>query len=159
MTTSRKRIGELVLRTPNVTALTKFYIDVVGLEIYASFGNNHFLKVAEDFDGHPQLLAIFDKSKAFRGPNNMRPDEAVAGAGTLHHFAFAMERADFDREVRRVRKLGLEFEFEEYEQFGWRSIHFYDPDGNSVEFVCYDSTLLNAVENARVRKTSSQKNA
>ena len=152
-----KRLGEIVLRTSNVTALKEFYSDVIGLEQYASFGNNYFLKVAEDFDGHPQMLAIFDKSKKFRGPQNIRPDEAVSGAGTLHHFAFAMEMKDFEAEVARLDKLGFEFEFEEYKEFGWRSIHFFDPDGNSVEFVCYDSTLLDAAENACVRNTGTNK--
>jgi len=107
MKKSAKRIGELVLRTSNVAALTGFYTDVIGLELYASFGNNSFLKVAEDFDGHPQMLALFDKSKEFRGPHSIRPYEAIAGTGTLHHFAFAMEMKDFKLEVTRLHELGL----------------------------------------------------
>jgi catechol 2,3-dioxygenase-like lactoylglutathione lyase family enzyme len=155
MKKSAKRIGELVLRTSNVAALTGFYTDVIGLELYASFGNNSFLKVAEDFDGHPQMLALFDKSKEFRGPHSIRPYEAIAGTGTLHHFAFAMEMKDFKLEVTRLHELGLEFEFEEYEQFGWRSIHFHDPDGNSVEFVCHDPILLDTVGNAHASNPES----
>ena len=141
MKPSPKRLGELVLRTSNVPELAKFYTEVIGLEPHASFGNNRFLKVAEDFEGHPQMLAIFDKSKNFRGPGNIQLDKADAGAGTLHHFAFAMERDDFNSEVTRLEGIGIYFELEEYEQFGWRSIHFHDPDGNSVEFVCYDRSL------------------
>ena len=155
MNTPVKRIGEIVLRTSNVDALKAFYSEVIGFDVYASFGNNYFLKVADDFDGHPQMLAIFDKAKAFSGPKNIQPAVAVAGAGTLHHFAFAMEREDFDLEVSRLQQLNLEFKFEQYEQFGWRSIHFHDPDGNSVEFVCYDSSLLDMAANARVRNTDS----
>jgi len=56
MTHSKKRLGELVLRTSNVDTLAEFYINVIGLELYASFKRNRFLKVADDFEGHPQLL-------------------------------------------------------------------------------------------------------
>ena len=76
----QKRLGELVLRTSDVENLANFYRDVIGLEPFASFGTNVFFKVSEDFEGHPQLLAIFDKSKQFRGPRNILPDNAVAGA-------------------------------------------------------------------------------
>ena len=151
-----KRLGELVLRTSNVEKLTEFYRDVIGLEPYASFGSNNFLKVADDFDGHPQMLAIFDKSKQFRGPQNVEPDNASSSTGTLHHFAFALERRDLDLETTRLQELGVDLQFDQYEVFGWRSIHFHDPDGNSVEFVCYDSTILDAAENARVGNMDSK---
>ncbi len=80
MKTSQKRLGELVLRTSNVDTLADFYRDVIGLEPFASFGNNRFFKVADDFEGHPQLLSIFDKSKQYSGPQNIEPDSANAGA-------------------------------------------------------------------------------
>ena len=142
MTTTPKRLGELVLRTSDVDTLATFYRDVIGLEPFASFGNNRFLKVADDFEGHPQLLAIFDQSKEYSGPHNLQPDKADAGAGTLHHFAFAMEKEHFDQEKERLEGLNLDTRIAEYGQFGWHSIHFHDPDGNSVEFVCYDPSVL-----------------
>jgi len=57
MTGSRKRLGELVLRSTNAQALVEFYRDVIGLEPYATLGRATFLKVDDDFEGHPQLLA------------------------------------------------------------------------------------------------------
>ncbi len=146
MKASHKRLGELVLRTSDVNALTAFYRDVIGLEPFASFGNNRFLKVADDFDGHPQLLAIFDQSKEYSGPHNLQPDKADAGTGTLHHFAFAMEKDEFERERERLQVMSLEIRMAEYGQFGWHSMHFHDPDGNSVEFVCYDPSVLDKEE-------------
>lgn len=149
-----KRLGELVLRTANVDKLTEFYRDVIGLEPYASFGSNRFFKVADDIEGHPQMLAIFEKAKEFSGPKEMDTEQASSATGTLHHFAFALQREDFDRETRRLQERGLDLQFEQYEVFGWRSIHFHDPDGNSVEFVCHDPTILDAEENKRVRHAS-----
>ncbi len=154
MKSSSKRLGELVLRTSDVDTLTEFYRDVIGLEPFAGFGSNRFLKVADDFEGHPQLLAIFDKSKEYSGPNNIKPENADAGAGTLHHFAFAMEKEQFEQEKERLQELGLDIRFADYREFGWHSIHFHDPDGNSVEFVCYDSSILDFDGNKRVRHSS-----
>jgi catechol 2,3-dioxygenase-like lactoylglutathione lyase family enzyme len=127
---------------------------VIGLEPFASFGNNNFLKVADDFEGHPQLLAIFDKAKQYSGPQDIEPENADAGTGTLHHFAFAMEKEQFAQEKERLQGLGLDIQFADYKQFGWHSMHFHDPDGNSLEFVCFDSSILDIDENKRVRHIS-----
>lgn len=148
---SNKRLGEIVLRTANVEALTEFYINVVGLKLYASFGNNRFLKVAADLEGHPQLLAVFDNSKGFHGPKNIEKGKSENGLGTLHHFAFALEKDDFESEKQRLEEMNVEFVSEEYKAFGWHSIHFYDIDGNSVEFVCYDSESINIEDNEKIR--------
>jgi len=149
---SKKRLGELVLRTSNVDVLAEFYINVIGLELYASFGNNRFLKVADDFEGHPQVLAIFDNSKEFHGPKDIKKGQSNNGLGTLHHFAFTLNKEDFESEKNRFKEIGIEFESETYEVFGWHSIHFYDPDGNAVEFVCYNSESLNIEKNKMVRQ-------
>ena len=81
---SKKRLGELVLRTSDVDVLTEFYISVIGLELYASFKKNRFLKVADDLEGHPQLLGIFDNSKEFQGPKKILKGKSESGLGTMH---------------------------------------------------------------------------
>jgi catechol-2,3-dioxygenase len=150
----RKRLGELVLRSDNPPALIEFYRDVIGLEPYATIGSATFLKVADDFEGHPQLLAIFEKSHAFSGPKNNRPDIADAGGGTLHHFAFVLDHKDFLAERDRLQANGIDLKFAEHRQFGWRSIYMHDPDGNSVELVCYDSAILDPAANQQVRRAA-----
>ncbi len=137
----RKRIGELVLRSENTEALVAFYRDVIGLEIYAAFGNITFLKVDDDFEGHPQLLAIFQESHTFSGPKDVQTEVADARIGTLHHFAFVLDLQDLEIEKDRLLALNIDLQFAEHTQFGWRSIYLFDPDGNSVEFVCYDSSI------------------
>jgi catechol-2,3-dioxygenase len=147
----RKRIGELVLRSENAEALVKFYRDVIGLEPYASIGSATFLKVDDDLEGHPQLLAIFQESHTFSGPKDVKTDLANSRVGTLHHFAFVVDQQDFESEKDRLLARNLSLQFAEFSQFGWRSIYLFDPDGNSVEFVCYDSSLLDLVANQQVR--------
>ena len=34
--------------------------------------------------------------------------------------------------------------------------YMHDPDGNSVELVCYDSSVLDAIENQRVRNSVAE---
>jgi len=155
VTGPRKRFGELVLRSTNTKALVDFYRDIIGLEPYAKLGSATFLKVDDDFEGHPQLLAIFKQSHEFSGPQDIQAEVADARVGTLHHFAFVLERHDFDSERDRLQNLGVELEFAEHPQFGWRSIYMYDPDGNSVELVCYDTSILDAEANQLARQSAS----
>lgn len=151
MTGKRKRLGELVLRTKNTQEMVAFYQNVIGLDIYAQFGSATFLKVDEDFEGHPQLLAIFDKTHAFSGPLNMQPAAADSASGTLHHFAFVLDSGDFDTERDRLLKNGIDVQYAEHKSFGWKSVYLYDPDGNSVEFVSFEKALLDQEANKRLK--------
>ena len=150
--TLNKKLGELVLRTSDVDTLAEFYIDVIGLEPYACFKKNRFLKIADDIEGHPEILAIFDNDKDFAGPKIMKKGTPDSRLGTLHHFAFALEKEDFIVEKNRLKKIGIQLQEESYELFGWNFIHFHDPDGNAVEFVCYDEKDLNVEKNLAVKK-------
>ena len=147
----RKRLGELVIRSENPQELVRFYREVIGLEIFAAFGTATFLKIADDFEGHPQLLAIFDKTHEYSGPKTMNVGKADSASGTLHHFAFAMELEAFNAEKERLQNMGVELEFGQHPPFGWRSIYMHDPDGNSVELVCYDKSIFNPVLSRQVR--------
>lgn len=144
MAGKRKRLGELVLRSDNPQALVEFYREIIALDVFATVGTATFLKVDDDFEGHPQLLAIFEKSHAFSGPRELKPAMADPRVGTLHHFAFALDKEDFFAEVDRLKSLGVDIQSAEHARFGWRSIYLFDPDGNSVELVCYDSTTFDS---------------
>lgn len=147
MATGRKRIGELVIRSENPQRLVAFYQNIVGLEVFAKLGTATFLKVSDDLEGHPQLLAIFDKTHEYSGPKDMNVKSANTSAGSLHHFAFALEKSDFEIEQSRLAESGVELQVAEHSRFGWRSLYFYDPDGNNVELVSFDPDLLETAEN------------
>lgn len=146
MARGRKRIGELVIRSEDPQRLVAFYQDVVGLELFANLGTATFLKVTDDLEGHPQLLAIFDKAHEYSGPKDINVKSAMTSAGSLHHFAFALEKDDFESEQQRLEEMGVDLQIAEHQRFGWRSLYLYDPDGNSVELVCYDPEVLKAGE-------------
>ena len=151
MAFERKRLGEIVIRSQQPATLVAFYCEIIGLELFASFGSATFLKIDDDIEGYPQLLAVFDKTHEYSGPRNMRTDMAQAESGSLHHFAFALEKEAFRKEQSRLQSMGVAFQSGEHPAFGWRSIYLYDPDGNCVEFVCYDAGLFDPVLNKRVQ--------
>ena len=147
----KKCFGELVIRSANTRVLVEFYRDIIGLELYATIGSATFLKIAEASEGHPQLLALFDKLHSYSGPKDMQPDNADARVGPLHHFVFVLDKRDFNSERDRLKSANVEIQLDEHIQFGRRSIYMYDPDGNSVELVRYDETILDKAANQRAR--------
>ncbi len=155
MNSRRKRLGEIVLRSENPDKLVKFYHQVIGLELFASLGSATFLKIDDDLEGHPQLLAIFDKTHEYSGPQYMQAKKADSNSGTLHHFAFALEQEEFVLEQNRLQNMGVKIEVGQHPAFGWRSLYMHDPDGNSVELVCYDASLFDKDLNQRVQPEKS----
>jgi catechol-2,3-dioxygenase len=136
-----KALGEIALRARNLDLMREFYENVLGLEIHRQFEGIVFFKVALGFEGHIQELVLFDeslppdhKSRHFSGLN--------AHTTTLHHIAFAISLADFASEKERLEQLGLQVETMEHEWVHWRSLYIPDPEGNLVELVCYDETVV-----------------
>jgi catechol 2,3-dioxygenase-like lactoylglutathione lyase family enzyme len=118
-------LGELALRVNDLARSTTFYVDVVGLEMFSDNSPDFvFLTIAEGVPGHPQILGLFDR-------------RAAVGLGqdttTLDHFAFITN--DLQREKDRLERLDVPYVDREFPNFGWVSIFFADPDGNTVEFV------------------------
>jgi catechol-2,3-dioxygenase len=123
-----KMLGELALRANDLDALVAFYRDVVGLEIYRDLRPLVvFLRIADGVEGHPQLLGIFD-----------RPVAEHTDRKILDHFAFSIDLSDYEREKERLESLGVGVATREFPNLLWRSLFFFDPEGNTVELVAYD---------------------
>lgn len=121
-------LGELAIRVNDMDAAVAFYRDVVGLELYRDLRPLVvFLRIADGVEGHPQLFGIFD-----------RETEVAQPMSTLDHFAFSIDLADYDAEKRRLESLGVGVATKEFPTFQWRSLFFFDPEGNTVELVAYD---------------------
>jgi extradiol dioxygenase family protein len=107
-----------------------FYRDVVGLEEWRAGEGHVFFRIAEAVEGHPQVLALFDR------------DVEVSPAGsTLDHIAFVIALEDYAERRRELEASGLEVKLRTFELFHWRALFVEDPEGNSVEFVCYDASV------------------
>ena len=100
-----------------------------------SFEKSAFFRLADGVDGHTQILALFDRSG----------DSASGGVGSkessLDHIAFTISSGDYDTEKERLERLGLAVTTAQHEWVHWRSLYVSDPEGNQVEWVCYDDTV------------------
>jgi len=128
-------LGEIALRVNDLDKVQKFYEEIIGLPLMSRFPNAAFLKIADGYGGHTQVLALFDRSQTpgYKGTQ--------AGTSTIDHIAFEIPLTDFAAEVRRLKGLGLAVETAEHTWVHWRSLYVTDPEGNQVELVAYDASV------------------
>jgi catechol 2,3-dioxygenase len=131
-----KGLGEIALRVRSLDAMQRFYEQVIGLEVLRQSDDAVFFRLAGGFGGHMQVLALFDRSAqpGYSGLN--------AATTTVDHIAFEIDRADFEAELKRLRESGVAVETTEHAWVHWRSLYVADPEGNTVELVCYDPTVV-----------------
>ena len=72
--TSVRGLGEIALRVKNLDTMQSFYEDVIGLPLMTRFPNVAFLKIADGYGGHTQVLALFDRSSTPRLSRHRRGD-------------------------------------------------------------------------------------
>jgi catechol-2,3-dioxygenase len=125
-----RTLGEVALRVNDLQRMRQFYEDTLGLETLGEFPTAVLLRVAEDYGGHTQALALFDRSVS-----------VSSELTTIDHLAFTIDLDDYESERRRLEGLGLEIEVRDHAWVKWRSLYFHDPEGNQVELVCYDPDL------------------
>jgi len=127
-----KGLGEVSIQVRDLDAMQKFYEELVGLEVLRRDDDERFVffKVAEGYGGHTQNLALFEAS------STLNPQES-----TLHHIALNVALEDFETEKMRLDGLGIKINATVHEWLHVRSLYFYDPEGNHLEFVAYDETV------------------
>ena len=136
-----KALGEVVLRVRNLDTMQEFYEKAVGLELLERYENiMAFFRIAPDYEGHTQTVALFDQSgeadHRSRHYTGVDPEKSP-----LHHMAFTISLSDYEAEKERLQNLGLEVETVEHAGQHYRSLYIADPEGNVVEFVCYDPSV------------------
>ena len=138
-----KALGEIALRVNDLEVMQRFYEQMVGLELIKRFPHAAFLKIAEGYGGHTQVLALFDRSGEVHGPRGHRttPDGVDSVRSTLDHLALEIDLTDYQAEKSRLEEHGLRVEVAEHEWVHWRSLYVTDPEGNTVEFVCFDKDV------------------
>ena len=125
-----KGLGEVALRVNDLQRKKRFYQEALGLEVLGEFETAAFLRIADGYGGHTQVLGLFDRS--------VRVDP---GHTTVDHIAFTIALRDYESERKRLESLGLHVEVEHHDWVKWRSLYFHDPEGNQIELVCYDESL------------------
>ncbi len=122
-----RALGEVALRVNDLDRSQQFYADVIGLPLMRRFEHAAFFRIADGYAGHTAVLALF---------NRQTPVEQAHS--TVDHLAFTIALADYDAEKRRLEALGQTVTTTTHEWVHWRSLYVSDPDGNTVELVCYD---------------------
>jgi catechol 2,3-dioxygenase len=133
--TVKMALGEIAFRVENLAEMQRFYEEVIGLELMQRFPQAAFFKIAEGVAGHTQILALFDRTAE---PQYSGLDVAKS---TVDHIAFAIALENFASEKARLESLGMAVRTSEHAWVHWRSLYLSDPEGNLVEFVCYDEAV------------------
>ena len=128
-------LGEIALRVEDLDGMQRFYEGVIGLELLRRFEHAAFFRLAEGHAGHLQVLALFDR-RAQPGYAGLSAEKT-----TLDHLAFEVGLADFEAERKRLESAGLAVTTAEHAWVRWRSLYVTDPEGNTVELVCYDPSV------------------
>lgn len=134
-----KGLGEVSICVKDLDTMQKFYEEVVGLEVLRRDESFVFFKIAEGYGGHTQNLALFEAEERSFLENKsieLNPEQT-----TLHHIALNISLEDFEAEKVRLEGLGLKVNATVHEWLHVRSMYFYDPEGNHLEFVAYDDTV------------------
>jgi catechol 2,3-dioxygenase-like lactoylglutathione lyase family enzyme len=122
-----RALGEVALRVNDLARSQAFYQNVIGLELMRRFDQAAFFRIAPGYAGHTSILALFD-----------RKTKVDRTCTTIDHVAFTIRLEDFQAEKRRLELQGLPVWTTTHDWVHWRSLYVEDPDGNQVEFVCYD---------------------
>ncbi len=133
-----KALGEIALQVDDMEKMTRFYEDIVNLELMSKQETATFFRIADGVAGHTQILALFDRS----GADGYTASEPSQRRAPLDHLAFGILPEDFEPERERLSELGCDISFSVHGWVGWRSMYVSDPEGNQVEWVCYEEELL-----------------
>lgn len=141
-----RNIAEVVLNTRDIGASEHFYTSVVGLRVHARIPDDQptivFLAVRELDSAlgmaHPQVLALIDPARHAAAEGKFDPIDRRRS--TLNHIAFEIEESDYQPELDRLAGLGVATQTVEFPAMRAKAIFFKDPDDNTVELICHDSS-------------------
>jgi catechol 2,3-dioxygenase-like lactoylglutathione lyase family enzyme len=131
-------IGEVVLRVADMDTMLQFYTGTLGLQLLRRFEDEvAFMKIAEGAAGQVQTLTLFNRRKHSNFDDKPWPGWD-AGRSTLHHIALTVTVPDYEAMKAFVQQQRIPHNIAVHTWIGWRSIFLSDPEGNTVELVCYD---------------------
>ncbi|WP_170401297.1 VOC family protein [Ruegeria arenilitoris] len=141
-----RALGEIAIRCADMGAMVAFYENVIGLERLTGDHNSAitFFRIAEGFGGHTQVLALFHHTAAPRpGLHPTGADRPATGVGSsLHHIALSLPFEEQEAVMRWYDEIDQPYRVEQFGWIGWRGIFTEDPEGNTVELVAYDRSML-----------------
>ncbi len=126
-------LGEVAIRCRALAPMVDFYGGALGLSRLVGPHSDHiaFFKIAEGHAGHTTILALFADG------------EPLPGAGSsLHHIALSVAFDEQDAVMRWYEARGLDYRVVDFDWVGWRGVFTTDPEGNTVEIVARDPSVI-----------------
>ena len=136
-----RALGEIAIRCIDLDAMVAFYRDVIGLEPINDPDNGRivFLRIADGFEGHTAVLALFRHDIEGAGRTRAGEEPPATGPGSsLHHIALSLPWDEQQAVIEWYENLGPKYYVETFDWVGWRGVFTFDPDGNTVELVAKD---------------------
>lgn len=132
-------LGEIAIRCSDLEKMKQFYRDILGLEVMPGDYREGivFFRIAEGFGGHTVVLALFQDDSA--GQTGISGE---SGRDSLHHLALSLPFDEQEWAMGWFELHGIEFQVERFDWIGWRGVFTKDPEGNHVELVAYDRSML-----------------
>ena len=90
----------------------------------------------------PPVLALIDRSRRPWGWANARQAPGPAGLSTLDHVTFRIPLEAYEDERAWLEELGLEVVTGEFRWMRTRALFVRDPEGNPVQLVAHDPSLV-----------------
>ncbi len=139
-----KRIGHLVINVKDVEVSEKFYTEILGFEVAVKRPFGTFLTCGK----------IHHDLALFQAPEDAQP--VTEGRLGLNHFAVQVEDFDDLQEVyQHFKSHGVEID-RLVDHGMTKSVYFFDPDGNRIEFFC--NLTETAEEGLAMMRDPSRKN-
>jgi catechol-2,3-dioxygenase len=143
-----RNVAEVVINARDINAASKFYQDVLGFRMFRQSPEVNptivFLTVAPldpPFgEHHPQVFVIIDP--AHHDVIAGKFDSPTVRTSTLNHVAFQIDESSYDRELKRLTELGLAPTVSNFPGMCAKAIFFHDPEGNTLELICHDSSAV-----------------
>jgi len=140
-----RALGEIAIRCADLSTMANFYQNIIGLEHLSGDSEDGiiFYKIAEGFSGHTSVLALFRPDVGRPEIHKLSTEKPIAGArSSLHHIALSLPFSDQEAVMRWYELNDIEYQVQVFSWIGWRGIFTDDPEGNTVELVAYDHSLL-----------------
>ncbi len=140
-----KALGEVAIRCSDMERMVAFYRDIIGLEVLPGGHRDDitFFKIAEGFGGHTCVLALFLHEAENRELLDTAQDMPVTGSrSSMHHLALSLPFDEQQSVMEWYDANGQQYHVETFPWIGWRGIFTRDPEGNTVELVSHDTSLL-----------------
>ena len=140
-----RALGEIAIRCADMEAMVAFYRDIIGLELLTGGHRDSisFFKIADGFGGHTSVLALFRHDAGNPAMHEQTNEPPQTGAcSSLHHIALSLPFDEQQAVMDWYDANEIGYHVEEFGWIGWRGIFAKDPEGNTIELVAYDPSML-----------------